>query len=154
MIEKEIAALKGGAEPRYDDDGNYIGHATPYTRTQKFLGTDPESDSYSGNTYGNAKNKNTFVDPYASTAVPDSNPQTQDEIDYLLAQAVGTATAGGERKGPVGKIGVRKIKPRVSVPVRPEKTGDSGGVTFRTPKQFAQGGSVTPNIDSFFSNLR
>jgi len=185
LIKAETDALKAGAEPRYDDDNNYIGHMTYEDQLANVFGSgniyndgttfnkdgsvnEPglslvgggttQSDKVIGEgSYVSAKddyNTPAFVDPYASTAVPDSNPQTQDEIDYLLAQAAGTATAGGGRKGPVGKIGVRKIKPRVSVPVRPEKTGDSGGVTFRTPKQFAQGGSVTPNIDSFFSNLR
>jgi hypothetical protein len=185
LIKAETDALKAGAEPRYDDDNNYIGHMTfddqlantfgsgnvfndgttfnkdgsvkvPGASIKNF-GLDQSNKVIGEGSYVAAKddyNGPAFVDPNASTAVPDSNPQTQDEIDYLLAQAAGTATAGGERKGPVGRIGVRKIKPRVSVPVRPEKTGDSGGVTFRTPKQFAQGGSVTPNIDSFFSNLR
>jgi hypothetical protein len=37
---------------------------------------------------------------------------------------------------------------------RDETTGDTGSLIFRKPKFFADGGSVTPNIDSFFSNLR
>ena len=37
---------------------------------------------------------------------------------------------------------------------RDEILGDTGSLIFRKPKFFADGGSVTPNIDSFFSNLR
>ena len=184
MLESEIDALKAGAEPRYNDDGEYIGHTTYDDRLADVFGsgniyTDgttfnkdgsvdkpglsivgggtTQSDKVIGaGSYVDAKddyNGPAFVDPYARTAVPSVNSE-QDEIDYLLAQAAGTATTGGVNKGPVGEIGVRKIRPRASVPVRKEKTGDRGGVTFRTPKQFADGGSVTPNIDSFFSNMR
>jgi len=184
LIKAETDALKAGAEPRYDDDNNYIGHMTYEDQLANVFGSgniyndgttfnkdgsvnEPglslvgggttQSDKVIGEgSYVSAKddyNTPAFVDPYARTAVPSVNSE-QDEIDYLLAQAAGTAKTDEGRKGPVGKIGVRKIRPRVSVPVRPEKTGDRGGVTFRTPKQFADGGSVTPNIDSFFSNMR
>jgi len=65
-----------------------------------------------------------------------------------------TGGGSGDTAGSGSGFAVRPIRERKIAPVRPPSTGDSGGMTFRTPKQFAEGGSVTPNIDSFFSNLR
>ena len=65
-----------------------------------------------------------------------------------------TGGGSGDTAGSGSGFAVRPIRERKITPVRPPSTGNSGGMTFRTPKQFAEGGSVTPNIDSFFSNLR
>jgi hypothetical protein len=75
------------------------------------------------------------------------------EIGYIYNKASNACVPIGDVSGG-GSLGDREIRERKDVTPRDKTTGDTSSVTFRTPKQFAQGGSVTPNIDSFFSNLR
>ena len=68
--------------------------------------------------------------------------------------------AGGGSSSPNLELGERPIRPPSTQPDRPPvvrpPSGGTGaaGVNFRKPKFFQDGGSVTPNIDSFLSGLR
>lgn len=68
--------------------------------------------------------------------------------------------SGGGSGSPNLELGERPIRPPSTQPDRPPvvrpPSGGTGaaGVNFRKPKFFQDGGSVTPNIDSFLSGLR
>jgi hypothetical protein len=74
------------------------------------------------------------------------------EIGYIYNKASNVCVPIGDVSG--GSFGEREVRERKGVARRDETTGDTGSLIFRKPKFFADGGSVTPNIDSFFSNLR
>ena len=109
-------------------------------------------------------------DPVESFPLDDGNDSVQicepgfyfdpkEGICMPIASAVaGGGTGNGNGNGTVtdggGSSDDIEIRERKDVTPRNKTTGDTRSLTFRTPKQFAQGGSVTPNIDSFFSNLR
>ena len=209
-LEKEIAALKGGAEPRYDDDGNYIGHTASEDQLANTFGSgNIFNDGTTFNDDGSVKEpgasiedfglnqSNTIIndeelldlvelpvedppifeppvdDPPEDEPVidepvvegpvvegPDTGYTTDadgnivcNEIGYIYNKASNACVPIGDVSGG-GSLGDREIRERKDVTPRGKTTGDTSSVTFRTPKQFAQGGSVTPNIDSFFSNLR
>ena len=68
--------------------------------------------------------------------------------------------SGDGSSSPNLELGERPIRPPSTQPNRPPvvrpSSGGTGaaGVNFRKPKFFQDGGSVTPNIDSFLSGLR
>jgi hypothetical protein len=68
--------------------------------------------------------------------------------------------SGDGSSSPNLELGERPIRPPSTQPNRPPvvrpPSGGTGaaGVNFRKPKFFQDGGSVTPNIDSFLSGLR
>ena len=206
-LEKEIAALKGGAEPRYDDDGNYIGHTASEDQLANTFGSgNIFNDGTTFNDDGSVKEpgasienfglnqSNTIIndeelldlvelpvedppifeppvddppedepvidEPVVEGPVVDTGYTTDadgnivcNEIGYIYNKASNACVPIGDVSGG-GSLGDREIRERKDVTPRDKTTGDTSSVTFRTPKQFAQGGSVTPNIDSFFSNLR
>ena len=210
-LEKEIAALKGGAEPRYDDDGNYIGHTASEDQLANTFGSgNIFNDGTTFNDDGSVKEpgdsiedfgldqSNTIIndeelldlvelpvedppifdppifeppiddppedepvidEPVIDEPVVDTGYTTDadgnivcNEIGYIYNKASNVCVPIGDVSG--GSLGDREIRERKDVTPRDKTTGDTSSVTFRKPKFFADGGSVTPNIDSFFSNLR
>ena len=163
IIDAEIKALEGGATPNYDKDGNYIGHTTPSQLQEQSRSYDPEVINYKGSYV-------TAMDDLKGTPVKDPEQEQRDRRDERLADELNIceegfafdpkegicmpiASSGGEDTQPV--IKPRPVRPDNptppidNMPIKPEVEG----VKVRKVKQFAQGGSVTPNIDNFLANL-
>ncbi len=174
MLEKEIAALKAGAKPRYNDDGEYIGHMTYDDEMANTFGSgNIFTEDYKGaSTVNNGLDQSnkvigegSYVAAKGETSVVDqdileSNNNSGDDDSNIceagfefdpvegICMPIDTIGDGTGRS----KVKIKKRTPRTVDPVDPvlpTPRPTTGGLTIRQPQLRRNGGVITRNIDKF-----